>query len=139
MLRPSRPRAGRAGRRQEDQHDREDREGRDVLVLDREIARPEGLDQADQQAAQHGAGQRADAAEHRGGERLDAGEEADVEVDHAVVEQEHQPATAASAGAHDEGQRDRAVDVDAEQRRHLLVLLAGALRAAERGARRSAA
>src|SRR6266567_5791483 len=58
--------------RQEDQRDGEDREGRDVLVVDREVGRPHGLDQADQQAADHGAGQRADAAEHGRGERLDA-------------------------------------------------------------------
>src|SRR3977135_4195638 len=49
--------------RQEDQRDREDREGRDVLVVDREIGRPHGLDQADQDSADHGARQRADAAE----------------------------------------------------------------------------
>src|ERR1700730_5193347 len=54
--------------RQEDQRDREDREGRDVLVIDREVGRPHGLDQADQQAADDGAGERADAAEHRGRE-----------------------------------------------------------------------
>ena len=35
--------------------------------------------------------------------------------------------------ANAEGHRDRTVDVDAEQRRHLAVLLAGALGAAERG------
>ena len=45
------------------------------------------------------------------------------------------PATAASAGADDEGQRDRPVDIDAEEGGHPRVLLAGALRAAEGGAR----
>ena len=43
------------------------------------------------------------------------------------------PATAASAARDHEGHRDGAVDIDADQRRHLLVLLAGALRAAEPG------
>src|SRR5437868_6575164 len=62
--------------RKEDQHDDQDRERRDVLVLDREIRRPQGFDQADQEAAEHRAGQRTDAAEHRRGESLDAGNEA---------------------------------------------------------------
>src|SRR6185437_5716212 len=58
--------------RHEDQHDNEDREGGDVLVLDRKIGRPEGLDQSDREAAEHGARQRADSAEHRRRECLDA-------------------------------------------------------------------
>src|SRR5580698_6576638 len=56
--------------RQEDQGDRQHREGGDVFVVDGKVGRPEGLDQADQEAAHHGAGQRADAAEHSGGERF---------------------------------------------------------------------
>src|SRR6478735_1786011 len=51
--------------RHEDQHDGENREGRDVLVLDREVSRPEDLDQADDEPAEHRAGKGADAAEHR--------------------------------------------------------------------------
>src|SRR4051794_17946106 len=62
--------------RQEDQRDGEDGKGGDVLVVDREVGRPHGFDQADQQASNHGAGQRADAAENGCGERLDAGHEA---------------------------------------------------------------
>src|SRR5262245_37520938 len=54
---------------EEDQRDGEDREGGDILVVDGEIGRPQGLDQADQQPAEHGARQRADAAQYRGGER----------------------------------------------------------------------
>ncbi len=42
------------------------------------------------------------------------------------------PATRGERRADDEGDRDGAVDIDAEQRRHLRILLAGALRAAER-------
>ena len=117
-LRPSRSRAGRAGRSAgRSAPATRMREGRHVLVLDREIAGPERLDQADHQAAQHGARDRADAAQHRRGERLDAGEEADEEVDHAVVERGHQAGDRGQRRAHDEGQRDRAVDVDAAQRR----------------------
>src|SRR5215211_9183144 len=48
---------------QEDQRNGEDREGGDVLVVDREVGGPHGLDQPDQQAAEHRARQRADAAE----------------------------------------------------------------------------
>src|ERR1700761_8976560 len=66
--------AEQAGRK-EDQHHDQDREGGDVLVLDREISRPERLDQADQEPAQHRSGQRADTAEHRRGEGLDARDE----------------------------------------------------------------
>src|SRR5690348_13675825 len=65
--------------RPEDQHQHQNGEDRDVLVLAREVAGPEHLDQADQQSAQHGARQRADAAQHGGGESLDAGKEADEE------------------------------------------------------------
>src|ERR1700685_4569965 len=50
--------AEQAGRK-EDQHHDQDGERRDILVLDREIRRPECLDQPDQKSAQHGAGQRA--------------------------------------------------------------------------------
>src|SRR5262249_9884055 len=74
--------------RPEDQDEHEDGEGRDVLVFAGEVAGQEDLDKADQQAAQHGARQRADAAQHGGGECLDAGQEADEEVDQAVIHQE---------------------------------------------------
>src|SRR4051794_35227172 len=77
--------------RHEDEHDGEDREGGDVLVLDREIGRPERLDQADDQAAEHRAGEGADAAEHRGRERLDPGNEAVGEAHHAVIKEVHGP------------------------------------------------
>src|SRR3546814_15294494 len=41
----------------EDQNDDQNREDGDILVFDAEIGRPEGLDQADQQTAEHGARQ----------------------------------------------------------------------------------
>src|SRR3981081_314313 len=77
------PHAGRTA----DQHDNQERECRDVLVLDREICRPQGLDQADQKAAEHRAGQRADAAEHRRCKSLDPGDEAHVEIHQAILQQ----------------------------------------------------
>src|SRR5580692_7519585 len=58
--------------RQEDQSDRKHREGGDVFIVDGKVGRPEGLDQTNQEAADHGAGQRADAAEHGCGKRLNA-------------------------------------------------------------------
>src|SRR6202140_1663279 len=73
--------------RQEDQGDGQHGEGGDVLVVDGKVSRPEGLDQADQEAAHDGAGQRADAAEHGCGKRLPARHETVGEGDHAVVHQ----------------------------------------------------
>src|SRR5215207_9409661 len=61
--------------RQEDQGDSKNGKYRDVLIVDRKIRRPHGLDQADQQPADDGARQRTDAAQHGGGEGLDAGHE----------------------------------------------------------------
>src|SRR5712691_1173574 len=116
---------------QEDQDHDEDRKRRNVLVLDGKIGGPEGLDQADEEAAEHGARQRADAAKDRGGERLDAGDEADEEIDHAVIEQVHDAGDRGERGADHEGERDGAVGIDAQQRRHFQVLLAGAHVAAE--------
>src|SRR5258705_13975021 len=49
---------------QEDERDGEDRKSRDVLVVGREIGRPQRLDQADQEPADHRPRQRADPAEH---------------------------------------------------------------------------
>src|SRR5690242_3622098 len=45
--------------RQEDHGDGENREGGNVLVVAGNVGRPQGLDQADQKPAEHGAGQRA--------------------------------------------------------------------------------
>src|ERR1700745_2694657 len=59
--------AEQAGRHEDQNHDQE-RECGDVLLLDREIGRPEGFDQADREATRHRARQRTDAAEHRRGE-----------------------------------------------------------------------
>src|SRR5688572_26002895 len=114
-------------RGQEDQHHDQDAEGRHILVLDREVAGEEGLHEAQHEAAQHGTRDRADPAQDGRGERLHAGEEADEEVDHAVIEGRHQPGHGGERCPHDEGERNRAVDVDAAQARHLQVLLAGAL------------
>src|SRR5215207_1996897 len=117
---------------QENEHHGQHRKGRNVFVFDGEIGRPEYLDEADHYAAQHRAGQRADAAEDGGGKRLHAGGEADIEVDHSIIEQVHEPGDGRERGADDEGQGNRTVDVDAQQACHLHILLAGALSTAER-------
>src|SRR4030095_6992908 len=78
----------------EDQDEDQDREGEDVLVLraegpageERQIGGGEGLEQAQHEPAQHGAGDVADAAQHRGGEGLEAGDEPGVGVDQAVLQ-----------------------------------------------------
>jgi hypothetical protein len=74
-----------------------------LFRLDREIGRPQRLDQANRKTAQHRARQRADAAEHRGGECLDARDKAHVEIDQAVIEQIHQAGDGGERGADHEG------------------------------------
>src|SRR6204780_3730716 len=75
--------------RQEDQGDGEHGEGGDVLVVDGEVSRPEGLDQADQDAAAPRAGQRADAAEHGCGKRFHARHKAVGKGHDTIVPQVH--------------------------------------------------
>src|ERR1700757_312513 len=74
--------AEQAGRKEDEDDDKNGKRG-DVLVFDREIGRPQRLDQADGKSPQHRAGQRAYAPEHCRGEGLDAGDEAHVEIDEA--------------------------------------------------------
>src|SRR6516162_11667037 len=56
--------------RQENQSDRQHGESGDILVVDREISRPQRFNQPDQKTAYNGARQRADTAKHRRGEGL---------------------------------------------------------------------
>ena len=90
-------------------------DGLRVVVGDR-------LDHADDQAADHGALEVADAAHDRRGERDQAGGEALVELDRPVVERVDQARRAGQHAAEQERQRDRAVDVDAHQARGVHVL-----------------
>ena len=92
-----------------------------------------GLGDAQDQAAQHGAGDGADAAQYRSGKRLEAGHETDVGVDGAVVEAQQHARNGGQGSTDDEGQRDDAVGIDAEQVGHLQILGAGAAGAAEAG------
>ena len=77
--------------RPEDEDDDEEHEGPHVLPrrpaeLAGDELRGEGLHHAEDQAAEDGALDVADATEHRGRERLEAGEEADPEVDVLVLQ-----------------------------------------------------
>src|SRR5262249_3033918 len=90
--------------RQEDHGDGENGEGGDVLVVDREVRRPQRLDETDEQTAEHGARQRSDPAQHSGGERLYPGHEAVGEAHHAVIHEIH--------GAGDRGERGRDYESD---------------------------
>src|SRR5690625_3113440 len=63
----------------EDQHQHQDAEGEDVFVVAADIARKQGFKNAEQQPAQHGSRQRADAAQHGGADGFDADDEADEE------------------------------------------------------------
>ena len=81
----------------------------------------ESLDEADQHAAEHGAGQVADAAEHSGGE----GDQAELDAGVVVVVWVCTYMSAGGAGqraAEGEGERDGPVDVDAHQPGAVLVL-----------------
>lgn len=70
----------------EEQDDDEDGEGDGVLVGGPLAAVHEGLDGAEEQAAEGGAGDVADAAEHGGDEGLEAGHDAHQRVDRGIVE-----------------------------------------------------
>ncbi len=97
----------------DDQHD----EGEDVGVVAAEhaarqradVARADGLDQAEQDAADHGAGQVPDAAEHRRREGLEARQEAHGVLRRAVVRRIHDAGDGRQDGADDEGGRNHHV------------------------------
>ena len=73
-------------------------------------------------AAEHGAGQVADAAQDGGGERDQADAEALVEADVREVEGVEQTGRAGERAGEQEREGDRAVDVDAHHRRGIAVL-----------------
>src|SRR6516225_10628719 len=62
--------------RQENQRDCQHGESGDILVVDREISRPQRFNQPDQKTAHTGARQRAEPAKHRRGEGLHPGHKA---------------------------------------------------------------
>src|SRR5436853_502903 len=76
--------------RHEDEHQDEDRKDDDVGPPGGEEMAAQALDEADQYAADHRAGDAADAAQHRGGERPQTRGIADDEAGEIVVETEDQ-------------------------------------------------
>ncbi|KGQ02267.1 hypothetical protein BBAD15_g12524 [Beauveria bassiana D1-5] len=93
----------------------------------------ERFGQAQQHAAQHGAGDAADAAQHRRREGLDAGQEADEGIELADGDGDQHAAHRRQDRAHHEREGDHAVGVDAQQVGHVHVLRAGARGAAHAG------
>jgi len=76
----------------------------------------------DDEAADHGAGDVADAAEHGRGKGLDAGHEAHVVAHRAVIQSHHDAGGGGQRGTDGEGNADDLVGVDAYQGGHDLVL-----------------
>ena len=81
-----------------------------------------GLDQADQERAEHGAGQVADPAEHGRGERDQAEGEALVVADVGLGERVDEAGGAGERAGEQERERDRPVDVDPHDRARVHVL-----------------
>src|SRR5262249_57431582 len=75
--------------RQENQSDCQYGESGDILVVDREVSRPQRFNQSDQKTADDCARERADSAEHRRSEGLHARDKAVGKRDHAVIHQIH--------------------------------------------------
>ena len=138
----------RAGPRAEDEDQDQDREHDRLgpVGARRVPVEPlvEGLDEPDQDGAEHGAGQVADAAEHGGRERDQPELEALVEAHGRHVERVEEAGRARERAGDQERERDRAVHVDAHDRGRVLVLGGRAhrlalLRASARGTRARAA
>src|SRR2546430_4420479 len=111
--------------RTEDQDEDQHGEGEDVLVLgaerpprqERQVGGGERLEQAEDEASGHRAGDVADAAQHGRGEGLEAGSEARVGVDQTVLDAEEHAGRTAHRPPDEEGDRDHPVDVDAHEAR----------------------
>ena len=112
-----------------DDHQVDEDDRRRPVVADAVVG--DALDDPDDQPAEHGAADVADAAHHRRGERVEAGREALEVPDRGLVERADQAGRARHQAAEQERQRDRRVDVDAHQPRGLRVLRGGAHRLAE--------
>src|SRR3990172_1001188 len=110
----------------EHQHRDQHQESEHVLVIAAEniigqvadIACAQGLDDAEQNAAQHRARKIADAAQHRGRERFHPQKRTHAVVGNAVIGADHHAGDRRQGGADDEREGDDAVDVYAHQARH---------------------
>ena len=102
-----------------------------LAQLELQMVRGVDLDDAEQQAADEGAAQVADAAEDGGGERLEPDDEADVELRDVVLDRVEQRRHTGHGATEDEDQHDDAVLVDAHEGGGVGVLGHGADAAAE--------
>jgi hypothetical protein len=98
------------------QHGDQDNESKHVLVLTGDVSGAEDFHHADDQSAQHGAGDIADAAQHGGGKGLDAGQKTHVVAHRAVVEPHHDAGGGGQPRADGKGQGDDPVAADGDQR-----------------------
>ena len=88
---------------------------RDVAIIDREERRPQGFEAADDEAAEKGAGHRADAA-HDGGDQGFQAERGRSAIADAAIKDGHDETGKAGHGAgHGEGLGENRLGVDAEQ------------------------
>ena len=110
----------------EDEDEDEQGKGQGILIVARQVAGGHALGDTQHKAAHHGTGDGTDAAEYRGREGLEAGQEADAEVDLSHVGGDEHAAQGRQGRADDEGERDDAVGIDAQQQGHLAVLRGGA-------------
>src|SRR5688500_10125074 len=123
-------RAHDAGGAQEQNQDEDGERHRVAVGGVRRRADP-GLHQADQDTADHGAGDVADAAEHRGDERLQPGHQAHQRVDSRDRQRHHHATGGRQGGPEREGEGDDEVGVDAHQLGHGEVVRRGAHRFAD--------
>ena len=119
--------------RTEDHHDHQvgEHDGRRPLGADAVVRQL--LDDPDDQAAEHGAPEVADAAHDGRREGDQAGLEALVEADRRLVQRVDEAGRAGEHAAGEEGQRDRRVDVDPLQAGGVRILRGRAHRPAEPG------
>jgi len=80
-----------------------------------DVAGAQGFDEPQEDAADHGPGQVADAAQHRGGEGLETENEAHVVVGDGVVGTDHEPGHGGQGRADDEGEGDDVVHIHPHQ------------------------
>src|SRR5829696_2189247 len=116
--------------RAEHQHHDQDGEDHDLRPPDADVLVAHGAYYPDEYAPHNGAGEVADAAQNRRREREQTLGEAHVEDGDAVEEAVHYARGPGQDAAQQEGDRDGAVDVDADHRRRLFILGDGAHRLA---------
>ncbi len=85
------------------------------------MAGPRRFNQSQEQAAQHGTGNAADATQNGGSKGFDAGDESDEIIDQAQVDTPHDTRRARQCSTDDESAADDAIHIDAHQSSHLLV------------------